>query len=384
MKRFLSVCLTVCVLLSALSVAALAAASAEPAADPYAENLIVHYDFEGEDLDEQLADKATAGSSKENIKVPTGIDVLDVSVTDGVISYTGSKGLISMFYSAPQDEDPANAVDPKTQSGGDIRYNTTGEFTFYIDMAVKTDGLAKGGNRDCIRLTDTGSKHIFRTYFKNDNAGKKELYLQGKHDGFNPVQQLGDGNETAVARMVADGETFYQYAITMKYDKETALWTVAFYLSTNGGKTFSSTILRPLEANYAENIMECVKYLSLGNRNVSEFELDGEKHTIGTEYLFDDFRVYNKALTKDELVGIKHPELLESGENNGDGAGNTDSGNTDTENADTAPVTEPATEATTAAPDDSAAGCASSVSVSVSAVAALAVGSLSLLKKKKD
>ena len=57
MKKLLTICLILTTLLASFSL--VPAAEDAPAADPLAENLIIHYDFEGDDIETQLKDKAT-------------------------------------------------------------------------------------------------------------------------------------------------------------------------------------------------------------------------------------------------------------------------------------------------------------------------------------
>ena len=88
MKKMTLICLIALALIAGL----LPVSAAEQPAASLDENLIIHYDFEGDDIETQLSDKAPAGSSKDDI---TAYKAEDVSIADGVAHLKGVDGLVA-------------------------------------------------------------------------------------------------------------------------------------------------------------------------------------------------------------------------------------------------------------------------------------------------
>ncbi len=358
-----------------------------------AENLIIHYDFEGDTLEEQLSDKATGGVSKENINVYNTSTEPTLTITDGVAHIKSldnpkaatdenvkknspyiSDGFVTKFYQAPAEPDPdAEPVDPATASGADFINNQTGEYTFYLDFRVVGDGLTLGGYRDCFRVSQNSSTHLLRFFSGNCNTSTETK------DYTVVSSQLGNQSVLTLPYAV---ESFYQFAITMKYDESTSKWNYEGYFSADGGQTY--LLVMEASAENAKDYLSAATMLSFGNRNVKG----------ATEYYYDDFRVYNKALTDAELVSIKYPDGISGEGDNENETGENESNTTPSENVTVAPTDEttgtPADDNGTKAETETngntneGAGCASSLSVGAFALTSMLLAGVCMIKKKKD
>ncbi len=356
MKRFVSIFMAIFMLLS-LSTIFTSAADATSLAD----NLIVHYDFEGATLEEQLSDKATGGKSKENIttvnvkpgqfEVKNGLGITKSVPTNGAESYAYySSGITANF-------DAAAATDA-TKSGADIVQGITTEYTIYVDFMVIGDGLAAGGSRDIFRISNTSSSHPLRILFTNHISGQKTAHLQTPSSGGAKAMQ-------ALACSTPDIEVFYIFAVTAKWNATSSKWEYKGHVSPDGGATFLDVY--SAEIADAEKIFASATMLSLGNYNVKG----------APEYRFDDVRVYNKALSNAELVSESKVTYkpAESSSSSSEATSATTEATT-TEATTTEATT---TEATTTAAEKS--GCGSVVGFS--SVALIALGAVTILKKRK-
>ncbi len=360
MKRFLSVCMMICVLLSVAIVPTFAA----EAADPLAENLIVHYDFEGANIDEQLSDKATGGQSKENINGYNYTATDELTVSNGIAhikSVTNPEGSANPYtsngFAANFDKDAKTDV---TKSGADFVQNTSGEYTFYIDFGVKGDGLTKGGFRDCFRVSVTNSNHLLRFYAGNCNTSTKTKDFVLVSSALTAQNAATLPYETAA---------FYQFAVTMKWNETSSKWDYKGYLSVDDGQTYLLVV--EASAENAKDYMSAATMLTFGNKNVKG----------AVEYDFDDIRVYNKALTPEELVAINYAPEQET-------EAPTEEPTTPQEEATAAPennttaATEAKTETTGSDKTEEEAGCGAAVT-GVFAIGLIALSAVTVLKKKK-
>ena len=93
MKRNIAILLTILLLLPTLVFSAFAA---DPTPRDINEYLTIHYDFKGNDTRTQFADKATAGSSKDNLAFDgtTATALNYYSISNGVITTTGAYDVV--------------------------------------------------------------------------------------------------------------------------------------------------------------------------------------------------------------------------------------------------------------------------------------------------
>ncbi len=281
MKKILSFGLCLLMLAGCIILPAEAAENVYPTLD---DALIVHYDFEGETLEEQLSDKATGGNSKENIttynskpgqfEVKNGLGITKSVPTNEAESYPYySNGITANFDAA--------AASDATKSGADIVQGITTEYTVYVDFMVIGDGLTKGGTRDMFRISKASNSHPLRVNFTNQSGTQKKVYLQ--------TAILGQKEMTPVECSSQNTEHFYMIAVSAKWNAQSSKWEYKGYLSADDGATY--TEVYSAEAADAEKIFAEATMLSLGNYNVNG----------APEFRFDDVRVYNKALSAEQL-----------------------------------------------------------------------------------
>lgn len=348
--------------------------------------LIIHYDFEGSTLEEQLSDKATAGKSNDALNT---YNEDDLSVSNGVAHIKGTDGLLIKFAEEPEadpdatDVDPldpetddestdAEPFDPETAAGADFINNATGEYTFYFSMAVIGDGLTKGGFRDFFTIYgETAATRYLRIYGGNCN-----LTNQTKDYTFTTGSLAATKLATfQYSEIGSNEEQFSNFAITMKYNATTEKWDYNGYLSIDGGVTYY-LVLEASAANPA-NYLSDAKMFGFGNRNVN-----GK-----TEYKIDDFRLYDKALSAAELASLNATnQTPDPADESAETSTNTQPATnqpTTTENkpAATEPLT---TESAESDATDKKKGCSSSIAFGAIPCALLAVGACLLTKKKKE
>ena len=368
MKKLLTICLILTTLLASFSL--VPTAEDAPAADPLAENLIIHYDFEGDDIETQLKDKATGGSSSDDLAYNGSVDnrANDISISNGVMHYKGTAGMIADF----RGEDG-------TTTGADLPNATTNEFTFYLSFKVYGDGQSKGGFRDLFNVyelssTNSISARKIRLYFGNCNANEtKDLSFVCPDTAADNGSKTMKMTTLPYGTVAAPSTDFTHIAVTTKYNTSTSQWDYVGYLSVNGGKTYYA-VMEFSAANPAD-YMATANAICLGNRN--------QNASVAVEYDFDDFRVYNKALTDAELAAINFP-VTEDDKNEEPSEEN---------NTTKAPETTKVPESTTAPADDATTtdasaeekgGCGSTVVLGFSTVAVIAAGAWITIKKKED
>lgn len=363
MKRVAMLCLILCTLISTCLIVPTAAADSATSLDSH---MIIHYDFEGATIEEQLKDKATAGSSSDNL-VYNGTDAEraeKLSIANGVAHLKGFAGLMADFRDAN-----------KSTAGADLPNNTTGEYTYYFDFKVYGDGASKGGFRDFFNLYEFGTsggiaQRWIRLYFGNCSAnGTKDLSFVSPGTG---------GTAKVLTTIPAIDGNFVQIAVTMKWDATTSKWNYKGYMSMDQGQNYY--MVMEYSADNAENYLAAAHALCLGNRS--------QNANVAVEYDYDDVRVYNKALTAEELVSIKNPAAEETTtEEVTTESATTENTDTTTEEATTeASTTEngDTTSTNADADNDKKSGCSSSVVLGATTMIAFVAGACLVMKKKKD
>lgn len=333
--------------------------SAQDAAPSLDDSLIVYYDFEGDTLEEQLSDKATAGVSKENLtlgvtKNESGEDLSYVK--DGVahIASTGNNYLLCEF-------------DSETGVGKDIYENQT-EMTVFVTFEV------------------TGSWTVFVDFLDLNNIVR--CFGKGITDGVSSNLEIRPAQNAysngANAMVVKNGQVFVgldtvTFAVTTQYDAVAKTVTVSPYVSFNDEQKFIATtpkVISDVETYYSDSAWLC-----LG-------KVFGYKYyDRGATFDYEEVRIYNKALNEAELVSLL-PE--DSGSDNSGSTSDTSDSSSNTTAAPkpaetTAPVTDSAsTGADSAASDEKKGGCGASMMLGTSMMMVLAVGATLVRKKKKD
>ena len=239
--------------------------------------LIVHNAFDGTDATAQKSDTATGGSSKEVLTTlgTTANGVTTVSGTSTTLAYCAGSST-------------GNAI----AKGEDIMGNTTGEFTFVFNFSLTATDASAVGSGYCDMFTFNSTKDI-RVFTSNLNATTKtaDLYfLTSANGGCTSAVKVGN-----IPISVEDeASKFVLFALTMSYDATAGTWDYIAYLSTDGGASYSTVKKENCAgtADFFKSTSTGNRWMKLGNVNVNR---------PNTSQSFDDFRIYNKALTVGEL-----------------------------------------------------------------------------------
>lgn len=364
MKKAMLLILSVCL----LSCAFLPAFAETPEADSLDSHLILHYDFEGDTLEEQLSDKAPAGRSNDAVNVYNTVQGYeDLTVANGIAHIQSHPNPDTTQTNIPYISNGFAATlsgETETSGGADVVNNQTGEFTFWANFRVKGDGLTMGGFRDFFRLSETTSSHLFRIYTGNCNTENKtkEYYFVS-----------GELAAKKVAVLPYESDSFVHLAVTMAYNEKTSQWDYKCYLSLDEGQSFY-LVMEASAANAADYYSKATQ-LSFGNRNVKGF----------TEYDFADFRVYDKALTADELASVNRSEEPTTEAPTEPETPTAETPTTGTPGESESTPDSGKTEDTSAAPDNGQdnAGCASALGTAVVCPILLSLGVCVAIRRKK-
>lgn len=238
--------------------------------------LIVHHAFDGTTDTEKKSDTATGGSSKETLTTigSTASGVTTVSGTNTTLAYLGGG---------------SNA----TAKGQDFVGNTTGEFTFYLSFRLNaTDAASVGtGYCDTFTLNSTKDVRIFTSGLNATTQTADLYFLTSANGGCTSAVKAGS---IPIGVGTEEKTDFIRFALTMKYDETAGTWDYIAYLSTDGGNTYTETVKKGCSGTPDFFLSTEVKnrWMKLGNVNADR---------PNTAQDFDDFRIYNKALTAEEL-----------------------------------------------------------------------------------
>ncbi len=277
MKKTLSLILSILLIAGMCMVPV--AAEAAPQSE-LSDSLIWHYDFNGATESEYLYDKSTGGATTEYIANGESAFKNYVTVADGVMSMSGL-GQASTHLSSEAGK-----------KGADYLTNATGEFTFYLNFRLEGDDLTKGGFHDLVK-TSNNSIRIY-TAIGNTTNNTEQLYIR---NNISNNAELKAGIKIADVKYSHGDEidnTFYRLAWTMKYDSVKAVWTHNVYLSSDSGVTYDQ-VLTNVEAADSATFFNAATFIALGGANSNRPDFVKQ---------FEDFRIYNKALTSAELATI--------------------------------------------------------------------------------
>lgn len=270
MKNIFGIVLVVVLLLSAAVFAMPVGAAG------ISDHLVAHWDFVGNDLDTQLSDKAPAGKSSDKLIVAG-----NVTIQNGVATVPSTAG--SYLYALNQDD-----------------LNSFTEFTAFVKL--KASGTPTG-------FADFISKdgaYLFRGFINNNNCTETEYGLDCRLKG-----QFG------LSWVFANGGLFPKtgdlyIALTAALDTTKGKVTLVSYYSTDG-VNYHASIAKELDltdsvlgttSDYSANPLTGA--LVLGKHAGSNRDKD-----MGVTFALDDVRIYNKALTENEVKSIQVSNTVE-------------------------------------------------------------------------
>ncbi len=279
MKKRIFMILLACFL---LATSVIVPVSADEASD-LDSHLIVHFDFEGENIDEQMQDKAPAGVSKENLSFFSTQDEegKDLSyVKDGVAHIDHSK-----------DNYMWVKYNTENNIGTDIaNLKTNGEFTVFTAVTVSGSPQAWAtfvDMNDVVRMLVQGAA--------GNTANYSTLRIRGgttSYTGAN-VEWLPKNGD-----IFHDTDVIY-IAVTYEYDAATKLLIGTTFHSYDFGKTWTETpgSFEDIAEFLPTNTHICLGKTRAGNR-FTRFD-------DGSSFDFYDFRIYDVALNLDQVKSIK-------------------------------------------------------------------------------
>ena len=361
MKKFVAMFTLICMLTGAFLAMPISADEAAPA-DPLAENLIVYWDFEGATIEEQLYDKATGGTTKENLTLTSeafsgGEDAND---TVGLSPDTCVKD--GKLHINHDRNDRAECVFDSTM-GGDIVSNTTNEFTMYMEVQL---------NSVCTNWVDPFlMPKTLRVFFNTKNAS---VYSSIAIRHLN-VAQVSHQVIPSKNNAYFYGDTMC-VAVTYVYNADSKVLSGTFMFSADGGETWGTDIKEFADIN--EFLTNETKIM-LGKGTAAD-DRNGD-------FVIDNVRIYNKALTLEQIQELDPYTPTEDEDDDNNTTESSDDNTTaPSEDNTTAPAEQNTTAApaTTEAPAEEKKGCGSSIAVGAMGMLILAVGATLGLRKKED
>ncbi len=349
-------CMLIAVLILGMTVSVMAAAEPQTTIN---DNLVTWYDFEG-DAANALKDKATKGTKADNL----------TKVGDAVKLENGTAYIPS-------------TLDNYLYADASADFNNVSDMTIY--MKVQYSHVPDTTHTDFADLVSyPGLYRIYKLKESTSTAGGVLEATAFQTSGDKNVVRIRPQSSKSV--ILKDNEYFY-LAVTTKIDVAAKKGTAVVYIS-NDGKNYTAT---EMTLNFADQIYTNLQ--TTISQQAAKFVLGKLLPTTSPvperwiNYTYDDFRVYNKALTAEELSMIK-PNSLEL---------NTPVATTEpTTSATTERTTSPTTAATTTEATTTAAttteatttsaeksGCGSSISIGVLAMAGICTSAVALKKKKR-
>ncbi len=232
-----------CVMLS-VSLAVVHTSAADLSAD-----LVGYWNFDGATAEEQLADKSTGGKVADNLEM--GGDLL--TIKDGVAHVPQDKGNYLLVNKSDDISDLSNAT---------------------LFFKLKMTGVHTGTNAG--EIFKAGN--VTRTFYWPSAVIQSWCYGSANYK----LQNTEFKYDTAF-----DGDFYYAMTIESANGKT----TFALYLSRDG-KTYEKS-----DATFDSGNNVLSNYITFGKT---------EKNTDarGIDFYFDEIRIYNRALSADEIAGL--------------------------------------------------------------------------------
>ena len=286
MKKILCLALTLMFVLSAFSAITV---NAEGASD-LDSALKLHWDFEGDTLEEQLSNKAVADDIKNYLDLGTAGN--DASKIEDGVAVIGSAGSEFLEF----------AMDPITGKGQDFLSTVTTGYTLYVKF--KVTGTAKNPPHSAFFVvgpdgTADTDHYTVRSRFFMDAGGvasfRYDTNLNGEDRSFPTSMRVMDDMYVHVAVVIEkDAEGYYKGTCYFSTDD----WNEKYMkISDITDIPIREKPLHALSKFYFGGGSDVDTYLDESNPGVRD---------KGKTYYYDDIRIYNRALTQAEVTTINY------------------------------------------------------------------------------
>lgn len=269
MKKIITLCLFFSILISTLFCFQ---SFADPADPTMEEAMVIHWDFEGSTLEEKLSNKAPNGSASDSLILTTSENRSTVENGVAHIAHDANEYL-SMTTSK------TNAIGTKLI---DLKNAT-------VFVRWKMTGTISDSNTTPICLNHTSNK-------------AKALYARGYVNGADNtfVLKMNDygGSGIYAPSNVIKPNTYVSMAITYSYDAESG-YTVTLYISDCDWADGDVSNQRSLVL--ATDAFNGALWVNNSELLFGKFK---NKADDGTDFYFDDIRVFNKTLNETEIKNL--------------------------------------------------------------------------------
>ena len=283
MKKILCLALTLMFVLSAFSAITVNAAGTSDLDSA----LKLHWDFEGDTLEEQLSNKAVADDVKNSLELGTAGN--NASKIENGVAMIGSAESEYLDFS----------MDPITGKGQDFLSTVTTEYTLYLKF--KVTGTANNPHSAFFVVGPDGTAdtdhYTLRSRFFMDRGGvgafRYDTNLSGEDKTFPTDMRVVDDHYVHVAVVIEkDAEGYYKGTCYLSTDD----WNYKYMKFTD--RTDIPIREKPLHA--------LSRFYFGGGSDVDAYldELNPGFRDKGKTYYYDDIRIYNRALTQDEVTTI--------------------------------------------------------------------------------
>lgn len=233
------------------------------------DNLVAHWDFAGDDLAQQLSDKAPAGNSADNLTLAG-----NVIINNGVATVPKEGG--SYLYATNQSD-----LNSYTQFTTVMKFKASGTATGFADFISKD------------------SSYLYRAFINNTKSTTTEYGLDCRLKG-----AIGTSWSLPGTGKFAVSEDIY-FALSAVLDTTAKNVTLISYMSTDGINFLNSTTktyaltdsILGTVTDYSANPL--LGALFLGKNAGANRDKD-----MGVSFEIDDVRMYNKALNITEISSV--------------------------------------------------------------------------------
>lgn len=275
MKKGLAVCLMIVMI--AMSLISAVAAEGEDAVSSMEDALIIHWDFEGSTLEEQLKNKAANGSDKDNLTLHTAGNL--TTVENGVARLSSKTSEYFNFV-----------VDTAAGVGSNLVETANQEMTFYIRF--KMNGTA----------SSTSTPFTFN--HKNRNAFMTRGYVNTE-GGFTVRFNNNKTWNTNVPDNTMFDDAYSAVVVTYKRGELGAVEMTVYVAYYDWAEEDDiKNMKKNSVTTYEGDLWKDGSDITLGKMYNQIQGATGEVD-LGKVFLYDDIRVYNRVLTEAEIQTLK-------------------------------------------------------------------------------